>query len=405
MGATMVLTYLFQVVMARWLSILEYGELSTILATLNVLTIPIFGLCMAITRDVAAARVGGTQHLAILLRPYAIRVASVTVAVIAGVLVLSSWLQSFLQLSSLAPLVFLALLVTFTNVLGTSRAVLLGLHDFASVAANQISEALIRLICATAIAAYGLPAMAGFGGYLLGLSAALCLVAWRVPMRVGPRLAASGPDPDSSAQVVVEAVTARTGDPDISWPAIVVTGTFIVLLNVDLIVVKHFLPPDLAGQYAAISMLAKALFVITNAFDVVLFPFASAARAAGADDSAHLQRALLSVGSIVIPILAVYWFTATPLVDQLFGARYAGVAPLLFPYALAVTLLGIGTLIARYRLAVGRGVSSRALLATAAAATAAFVAFHATLEQVVGVLLVTGIVTVALGLSGARRRG
>jgi len=404
MGATMVLTYLFQVVMARWLTTQEYGELSAILAALNVVTIPIFGLCMAITRDVASARVAATQHLVTLLRPYVVRVAAVTVGMIVGLLALSSWLGAFLQLSSLTPLVFLALLVTFTNAVGTSRAVLLGLHDFASVAVNQIVEALSRLVSASAIAVYGLAAAAGFGGYLVGLGVALVLVLWRVPRRVRPRESAPWPDGDVSGRGVAEAVSVSSSDRDISWPAIIVTGTFIVLLNIDLIVVKHFLPPDVAGQYAAISMLAKALFVITNAFDVVLFPSASAARAAGGDDSAHLQRALLSIGLIVIPILVVYWLIGAPLVDRFFGPRYAGVGPLLFPYAVAVTLLGLGTLIARYRLAVGRGVHSGALVGAAAAAIAAFAGFHATLEQVVGVLLLTGIGTVVLGLTGIRGR-
>jgi O-antigen/teichoic acid export membrane protein len=83
MGATMVLGYLFQVVMARRLTTLEYGELSAILATLNVMTIPVFGLCMAVTRDVAAAPHTGRHQLIGIVRLYVLRVACITGAMAA----------------------------------------------------------------------------------------------------------------------------------------------------------------------------------------------------------------------------------------------------------------------------------------------------------------------------------
>jgi O-antigen/teichoic acid export membrane protein len=395
MGGTMVLTYLFQVAMARSLSTREYGELSATLATLNVLTIPVFGLCMAVTRDVAATSTTNLHDLGRLVRPYAVRVAGVTLAGFAGLALLSSWLSGFLQLSSVSPLIYLALLVAMTNAVGTGRAILLGIHDFGSVGLNQVAEAFIRLVSGLTIAVAGLAATAGYAGYSLGLLVALLLATARIRMRMGHPRSTPGGVPRASPTSVSPSKHA-----DISWAAIVLTGTFIVLLNMDLIVVKHFLPPDLAGQYAALSTLAKALFVITNAFDVVLFPLATAARASGSNGDAHLRRALFSIGLIVVPVLATYWLAAVPMVSLLFGQRYAGVAPLLFPYALAVALLGVATLIARYRLAVGYRVPSAALLGAIVIASGAFVLFHETLDQVVGVLLVIAFGTLALTLVG-----
>jgi O-antigen/teichoic acid export membrane protein len=397
----MVLAYLFQVVMARQLSTLEYGELSAILATLNVMTIPVFGLSMAVTRDVAAALHADRHQLEKIMRRYGLRVACVTAAMLAGVLLFNSWLSGFLQLSTGAPLVYLALLITLTNVTSTGRAILLGVHDFASVALNQVAEALVRLASGIAMAVSGFAATAGFGGYSLGLLLALTLVGVRMRTRLGARATGASGAADQSTRVAPEP---RSKNPDISWSAIVVTGSFIVLLNTDLIVVKHFLPPDVAGQYAALSTLAKALFVITNAFDVVLFPMATAARASGASDGTHLRTALLSIGLIVGPILAVYWLIGGPLVSMLFGARYADGAPLLFPYALAITVLGLATLIARYRLAIGRAVPSWALLTTVVAAGAAFIAFHETLGQVVGVLSLTAVTSLTVALVVGRRQ-
>jgi len=401
MVTTTIAAYVFQTLMARLMSTLEYGELSSIVATLNIATIPMFGISMAVTRAVAAARVDAPEQLGDLVGPYALRIALITVLIGAGLLVLSPWLTEFLQLSSFAPLVYLAVLVALTNVVGTGRAVLLGLHDFASLAVNQIAESLLRLVAGMALAASGLIAMAGLGGYSVGLVVALFHVAWRVPSPALIRLIA----PWSEAATGARAAPGESSERDISWPAIVLTGTFIVLLNIDLVVVKHYLSPDEAGQYAAISTLAKGLFLITNAFDIVLFPTAAAAaRLADGNELAHLRRAILSVGAIVVPILAVYWLIGGPLVNLLFGPRYVGVAFLLGPYGVAITLLGLSTLLARYRLAIGRTIPSAALVGAVFAAAAAFLVFHDTLAQVVAVLMVTAAGTLALGISGTLAR-
>jgi O-antigen/teichoic acid export membrane protein len=402
MGTTTIAAYVFQTVMARLMSTLEYGELSSIVAALNIATIPVFGISMAVTRDVATRRIGTPGQLGALLGPYAVRIGIFTALMLAGLVLLSPWLTGFLQLSSFAPLAFLGVLVAMTNILGAGRAVLLGLHDFVSLAINQVAESLVRLVAAVAIATLGSVAMAGLGGYSVGLLAALFLIGWRLPAAAVVRLIV--PWWQSSLNAANKRALGASHERDISWSAIIVTGTFIVLLNIDLVVVKHFLLPDQAGQYAAISTLAKGLFVITNAFDIVLFPAAAAARSAGGNELGHLRRAVLSVGAIVVPILAVYWLIGGPLVNLFFGPRYVGVASLLGPYGVAITFLGLSTLLARYRLAIGRAIPSAALVGVVFAAAAAFLVFHDTLAQVVGVLMVTAAVTLALGLSGALAR-
>ena len=407
MGATTLASYVFQTIMARILSTLEFGELSSMVATLNIVTIPIFGLGMAITRDVAAKSSGGSAQVAALTLPYTRRVGIITLTVVLGVLVLSPWLRAFLQLSSLVPLVFLMLLVTLTNLVGMGRALLLGLHDFTSSAVNQVVEAVIRLASSIAFAAAGFASAAGFGGYLAGLCAALLFVIARIPSETRSLFIAPWRSPDQGGESRVSAFTSYDHSGDISWQAIIVTGAFIVLLNMDLVVVKHFLPPTEAGQYAAVGTLARVLFVITNAFDVVLFPAAAAARAAGTAGSSHLRTAILSVATIIIPLLAVYWLTAAPLLNVVFGARYVEVAPLLAPYGVSTSLLGVSTLIARYRLAVGRPIPSVALLALVAGAAIGFIAFHESLAEIVGVLLAAAVASLGIALTGAMgpRRG
>jgi O-antigen/teichoic acid export membrane protein len=378
MAISLVLTYLFQVIMARRLSAHEYGDLSAIIAVLNVTTIPIFGLSTSITRDVVAMAGYGGQIRAV-IQPHVPRVVAVTVATIGGVIWLSPWLVDFLQLSSVAPLAFLALLVTLTNAVGVGRAVLVGLHDFAALAVNQITEALVRLASGASLALWGIGESSGFAGYSVGLLAALTLQLHRTRPLPSGRIGETKSRPR-----------------DISWQAIVIAAAFNALLNLDIIVVKHFLPGDEAGHYAALSVFAKALFVVTSAFDVALFPAATAARVRSAPTFAPLLRTVVSVGAVLVPILVLYWLAASFLIGVLMGEQYAQMAALLAPYALGVSLIGIAAIFARFRLAIGRGRPSAVFAALVVCELLGFLALHQTLQDIVLVVLLSGIAALVL---------
>src|SRR5262249_14777867 len=88
-------TYLFQSLIARWLTTQAYGEFAAILAILNVVAIPMFGICMAITRDVAAAHGVMRHQLGRLLRPYLFRIGTITVLILIVLMLSTPWLGSF----------------------------------------------------------------------------------------------------------------------------------------------------------------------------------------------------------------------------------------------------------------------------------------------------------------------
>jgi O-antigen/teichoic acid export membrane protein len=385
-GLAMLATYLFQALVARNLNTTAYGELAAVVATLNVVSIPLFGVCMALTRDVAATYGLYGSELLPLIRPYLTRVGGLTLASVVVLLAALPLLTVFFQFASPTPVLFLALLLVLTNAVGVARSALLGLHQFLSVGINQVLEATLRLLAAGVIIWYWPVESAGLAGYAIGLAAALLFVAW--PFVSRPRREA--PLPPSAVE--------RQGR-DTTWSAIALTASFNLLLNSDLVVVKHFLPPDDAGQYAAVSMLGKVLFVITAAFDVVLFPVATSARARGTDHPAHLRQALITVSAIIVPILGVYWLFGGPLLEFIFGPRFVSVAPLLPIQALGIALLGLGSVLARYWIATGQGIPSVGLLAVVGGSWMGFGVFHNSLEQIVAVVLLMGALMVSVTLS------
>ncbi|MBI3978180.1 MAG: oligosaccharide flippase family protein [Chloroflexi bacterium] len=377
------------------------------------------------------------------VRRTAIRVVAIALAGSGVLLLATPFLSTFLHLSSPAPLAALALLVALSSGLAVFRAAIWGLGRFISLGLNQVVEAFLRLLAGVILVGSGPGPTGALGAYAFGQAAALAL-ATRGFLRPSPCAGAApidneppgrqerqGRTPGTSVGRLVNPFadrsrgrnTADSGDlaitrnhkssdqnprswrtwrlggstspGGIGWAALLVNAAFLVMLSADVIAVKHFFPPETAGQYAALSTLGKALFMVTNAFDTALFPAAAAAHAAGSSAGRQLHLALAGIAATVAPSLAIYWLLAEPLVHLLFGERYAAAAPLLGPYGLAIAALALAATLAKYALAFGRATLCGPLLVLAAAELAALAAFHESLEQVVAVLLTVGAVALA----------
>jgi O-antigen/teichoic acid export membrane protein len=392
-------TYAFQLIMARRLSVDAFGELNAIVATLNLLTIPLFGGALAITRTVAM-RSGSTTTLRSgeSVRLQSDRVVLVSVVIAAALLGASPAAAAFFHLSSALPIVILAGLVLVSTLLGVSRAVLVGLHRFVAFGFNQLIEAVSRLMLGVLLVIIGLGQNGALVGYALAMAIAFLAIRDCYPwsgVRSGlpSRLREAIRRPKTAADAPVASI---------SGSATLITGSVLVMLGGDLALVKHFFAEDLAGQYAALSTLGKVMFLVVSAFDTVLFPAAASAQKAGAQPRQQLTLALVSVACIAGPLLLAYWLVPSSIVALIFGDRYLDIAPLVGRYGAAALMISLAALIARYSLALGRTLVRITLPVLAAAEVLALSLLHQSLDQVVNVVLAIGAATLIASILAAR---
>ena len=172
--------------------------------------------------------------------------------------------------------------------------------------------------------------------------------------------------------------------------------------NQDVLVVNARLAADVAGSFAALSMLGgAALFAVWNA-PMVLMPRT-------ADDRSALPAALGVTAAAGAVATAVAFLTAPTLVELLVGATYLDAADLLGPYVGAMALLGLARVLAGHRCAHGHVTSTAVLAATAAAGQVAALLTVDTLSGAAWVtvgttaVLATSLSAAALGdMVGAR---
>jgi O-antigen/teichoic acid export membrane protein len=362
--------YAFFLVAGRILGPADYGLVAALLAGTVALAFPAQGLQFAAAR-LTAAPPGGDARLADGIyrraRRRCIR-ASIVAAVIACALIVAAkqpWPATPAG-PLLATVAVAAPLALFFLALGRLQ----GQERFKALSLCFVLWGVPRPVVLVPLAALGLGAYAGVGATGAAMVAAVSASIWLTDRH----------------QPVCEPSTAQ-------WraftrpllPVVVGLSGLGLLTNLDIIVAKISLAPDVAGRFAAAAALAKAVFLVPQAISSVLLPRV-AARSAAQEDTGMLiglgVGLTLAVGSLAS--LAI-WAIAEPLLRVTYGPDFVQSGTLLAGYTAAATLLG--ALIVAINHHVGRnadrfvwGVAGIAVLQALL-----FIAFHGSQRAVVAV--------------------
>lgn len=156
------------------------------------------------------------------------------------------------------------------------------------------------------------------------------------------------------------------------------------LISLDIILVKHYFSPVIAGQYAALSLMGRAIFYFVSPISAVLFPIIAQKKEKKEKLTGTL---LLSIALISIPaiFLSAFYFIFPGLVLRVFfpGAAYMEISSLLGPFSIFVTFYTLSFLLNNFYLSLGK---TRVFLLTLSASileAIVIITFHSKIEQVV----------------------
>jgi len=139
-----------------------------------------------------------------------------------------------------------------------------------------------------------------------------------------------------------------------STPIIFSIFVIMVMLSLDVIFVKRFFSPEIAGKYAVISLLGKIIFFGTSAIGKAMFPLASEGSESGNDTSRVFRRSLKMVAGLSGIVLLIYLVFPKLVISVLFGSIYSSSSSILLVVALAFTCLSFSNLILLYALSVNK---------------------------------------------------
>jgi O-antigen/teichoic acid export membrane protein len=373
------LAYVFTVVAARFLAPEAYGELAALLAVMFIGVVPMTGLQTAAA--LTLGRRPADQRLVVGRLHAAMLVGAVTVGLL-GLLAVGP-LVALLHLESSTVLCLVAVLVPHTLV-GGYDGLLQGSGRYGRLAVVTGLFGVMKTGGGvTGLLVGGTPESALIG-MALGCTAS-ALLGWLITGRPG---VARGARPHLLA-------AARASGPLLG---------LVLLVNLDVILARHHLPPDLVGEYAVASIFTKVAFWLPQGVSVVLLPRLA---------NAHGRRRLLpaavalvgSVGLVITAATAVLGARALPLVG---GGEYGtALGGATWVFALLGTFLALAQLLLYSGIAAADSVAAVAVwcaVAVEAISVELLVADgRLTVLTVAGVALAASALLVATGLVRAWR--
>ncbi|HWR36464.1 MAG TPA: oligosaccharide flippase family protein [Clostridia bacterium] len=300
-------------------------------------------------------------------------------------------LSGYLRLPSRHIITLLAFGMAFYIPLGVKRGAMQGTCQFTKLAGNFALEAVTKFSLAVLLV------LLGYG--VLGAVAAIALsvaLAYFVPS-VGPAL--EGPAKagiPASFREGMQAITFFVGQ--------------VIINNIDIVMVKHFFPPQEAGVYAAIALVGRVLYFASWSIVSAMFPISAGAKT----ESSHtvLIIPLLFITVISLGFILVLGFFPEFILRVLFGARFEpvgqGMNSLLSLYAASTAGYALSVVLIAYEMSRRIANSAWLQLVFSGLVMAGITFFHGSLREVVvvqQVLMVVLLIAVSIPFFRKRQIG
>jgi len=379
-----VCNYLFHIFMSRSLGPIDYGVLASLFSIFIIVSVPAGSLQMVTVKHVSGFKAHQESGKTRLLLKRSLRSISLLAALVFVLLLLSSrYLSSFLHLPSRLSLIIIGAALVLTIISPVTLGVLQGLQQFGYFGIDIMVGGVSKLIFAVLFVYLGLRVVGATLGLLLGSFFALLLAIFLLRSLLSKEGNARDCSPQSES--------ARG-----YFLAVAVTSLcYMVLINVDILLVKHFFEPSQAGQYAAASILAKIVFYLPGAIIMVMFPRASELYALREESQPVLKKSLFYGAALSGSAVLLFFIRPSFVVKVLFGEQYIPTVPLIGLFGLAMFFFILANILSMYQLSVSKLKFLKILVIATILEVALVSIFHTTLTQVILILLGTGIFLLA----------
>jgi O-antigen/teichoic acid export membrane protein len=269
MGLFNLFNLLYHLFMIRYLPPMEYGHLNALIALFTVISVPAGTVQTTVTRFFSSFKVQNQYHQAIeLLRHFLIVMSIIALSFFLLIIFASSHISSFLQISSRGLVILFGLSLVFSMVIPILWGGLQGLQKFGLLTLSLVINSGLKLALGILFVFLGfglLGAMSAIAvSYIVTTILSLFIIGVSLPKE--KTVANHGVIPKSSLPSNLSEVY------HYSFSAGLVLLCFMVLTNIDLILVKHFFTPIEAGYYSIAQMVGKIILILPIPIVTVMFP-------------------------------------------------------------------------------------------------------------------------------------
>ena len=266
------LNYFYRILMARTLGPESFGEFTVLISLLLILTAPSAPLQIVTARFYAVLKREKYQEKVIWLFKYLNKVVFFFVGgLFFLIIIFGRGIQNYLNLSSINYVYFLGLITSVTLILGITRGILQGLRKFFHLSFNPLAESALRVILGWTFVALGFKLSGALAGFLIALIFAYFLAIYYLKDVFTKKQ-------KNNFQLRIEKKEQKE-----IWRYILyslLAFFFLnILLNIDIVLVKHYFSPFSAGIYSGPVTFGRAIFVLNALLVGMMFPIVVSKRA------------------------------------------------------------------------------------------------------------------------------
>jgi O-antigen/teichoic acid export membrane protein len=375
--------YLYQVSMGRLLSPQDYGILYSLLSLLYIISVGGGAIQTSIARYTSKLKVHGKQgEIRYLWEFFTSKTILLGVASFLLLVLFSKPISQFLNINNEFYLISLAFFFIFGFTVSVNWGVLIGLQRFLAFGSANALWAFLKLILGILLILLGW----GVYGGLLSLSIANIIVLVisflfiRSLLKSKPKKFELG------------------GIYSYSSLALLAAFSFTTMTYVDVILAKHYLTPELAGQFSALSVLGKIIFFVPGGIALAMFPKTSEDFERKGRHRSILLKALLYTALIAGSVTLLYLFFPSLIEWVMFGGKYLTIVPYMFEYGAAMFFFSIASLLVTYALSVHKTRIAYVAFVALLVEVLLLSIFHSGIAEISRSMLISGVVTVILML-------
>jgi len=290
-----VTNYLFHVLMSRSLGPAHYGVLYSLLSLFMIFAFPLSTVQMVLTKYVAVYRGQGNDSQIRYLYNDFFKKLGVAGFVLMGLFVIfSGAVGEYLQISAKTPIILLGLFTFVSFLMPVVLGMLQGLEHFFHLSLNQAVGAVSKLALALGLVALGFQVNGALGACVLS-GLVTFFIAW-IPVR---RYL-------NKHQPVK--VTSRKEVYQFFIPVFGALSFYGLLAYQDVVLVKHWFTPEVAGTYATAALLGKAFLFPAQSLAMAMYPKISQAYARKEETAGLLKHTLLLTTVVLGAGLVITFF-------------------------------------------------------------------------------------------------
>jgi O-antigen/teichoic acid export membrane protein len=386
---------LYHFFMVRNLVPVDYGHLNTLMALFMLITVPANTVQTTITKYVSSFQ-AQSQYAQVrgFLRHFLFMMAIVAFSFFLLIALGRSFISSFLQISSYGLIILTGIILFFAMVTPVPWGGLQGLQKFGPLAFNLFINGGLKLVLGILFVLWGwgvLGAMAAIAfAYCLTTFISLLLL-WFILEEEGMRVHKRENPRAGDSSYISEAYRYFI-------PVGITLLCFMVLTQIDLILVKHFFTPIEAGYYSIAQMAGKIILFLPLPVVMVMFPKVSLMDAQRKKTSPILMQSLMIAGSFGILGIIICHFFPSHIIQILTGTVYPECIPLIKLFSINMTFFSLTFILLNYHLAVQRKRFIYPLFSLTLIQVGSIVLFHQTMAQVLLVVSIVGVCLLGVNL-------